>query len=91
LTKILQQSGYQVSHLSRNLKKSKIPAFYWNPDKGEIDLNCLKDTDCIINLAGTGVADARWTEAYKNEILNSRVNSTRLLVFVLTRQLLDWV
>lgn len=83
LTKILQQSGYQVSHLSRNPKISGIPAFYWNPDRGEIDLACLKDTDCIINLSGTGVADARWTEAYKNEILNSRVNSTRLLAKIL--------
>ncbi len=79
LTKILQQSGFQVSHLSRNPQKSKLPAFYWNPDKGEIDLACLKDTDCIINLAGAGVADARWTDSYKNEILNSRVNSTRLI------------
>jgi uncharacterized protein (TIGR01777 family) len=83
LTKILQESGYQVSHLSRNPQKSKLPAFYWNPDKGEIDLACLNDTDCIINLAGSGVADARWTESYKNDILNSRVNSTRLIARIL--------
>ncbi|MFY8021186.1 MAG: NAD-dependent epimerase/dehydratase family protein, partial [Bacteroidia bacterium] len=83
LTKILQQRGFQASHLTRNPKKSAVPAFYWNPDKGEIDLNCLNNTNCIINLAGAGVADARWTNSYKEKILNSRLYSTQLLSKIL--------
>ncbi|OYU96857.1 MAG: TIGR01777 family protein [Bacteroidetes bacterium B1(2017)] len=80
LTKNLEMRGHEVILLSRNPKKNKQTSFYWNPAKGEIDLDCLKGTDCIINLAGTGVADKRWTSAYKAEILDSRVSATQLLI-----------
>ena len=83
LTEILQKSGYQVSHLSRNPIKSSVPSFYWNPSNGEIDLNCLINTKYIINLAGAGVADARWTDSYKEEILQSRLLSTQLISKIL--------
>ncbi len=52
--------------------------FYWNPDTQEIDDNCFKEVDAIINLAGATVAK-RWTKLYKEQILNSRINSLRLL------------
>jgi hypothetical protein len=83
LTKILQKNTFSVRHLSRNPKGSDVQSFYWNPDNGEIDLAAIKDTFCIINLAGAGVADAKWTEDYKKDILDSRVNSTRLIAKVL--------
>ncbi|MEL0203615.1 MAG: TIGR01777 family oxidoreductase [Halieaceae bacterium] len=39
--------------------------------------------DAVINLAGAGLADRRWTRAYKQEILESRV--------ALTGRLVDWM
>ncbi|TAH23911.1 MAG: TIGR01777 family protein [Cytophagales bacterium] len=80
LTKILQNSGYQVSHLSRSRKKnSSIKNYYWNIDQFEIEAEAILDNDIIVHLAGAGVFDSRWTESYRKEILESRIRSTALL------------
>jgi hypothetical protein len=52
--------------------------FYWNPAKHEIDSNCFKGVDAIINLAGAPISK-RWTKSYKQTIINSRLQSLRLL------------
>ena len=64
-------------------KKSHITYAYWNPEKGEIDINALKGIEAIVHLAGAGVADKRWREKRKKEIVDSRVNSTAFLVAML--------
>lgn len=79
LTKNLENLGFEVSFLSRNPKKGKRSMYFWNPEKGEIDLQAITNTQAIIHLAGAGVADKRWTSAYKKEILLSRTLSTQLL------------
>ncbi|MBP7512084.1 MAG: TIGR01777 family oxidoreductase [Bacteroidia bacterium] len=79
LTKNLQKQGHQVSWLSRNPKNGQVNQYFWNPKTGEIDPSSLLETEAIIHLAGAGVADKRWTNAYKKEILNSRVEGTELL------------
>lgn len=40
----------------------------------------LSRSDIVINLAGAGLADARWTSARKRELIDSRVGYTRRLV-----------
>jgi hypothetical protein len=52
--------------------------FYWNPAKQEIDINCFKGVDAILNLAGASISK-RWTKSYKQTILNSRLQSLQLL------------
>jgi len=52
--------------------------FYWNPKAGEIDSNAFEGITAIIHLAGATVAK-RWTRNYKKEILQSRIQSARLL------------
>jgi uncharacterized protein (TIGR01777 family) len=79
LTKILELRGHEVSWLSRNPKEISQKAFYWNPATGEIDPESVRHAECIIHLAGAGVADKRWTAEYKKEILHSRIQSTELL------------
>ena len=82
LTNKLLNQGHSVSILSRG-KTSKIPntnCFVWNPEIDEIDLNAFNSVDAIINLAGAGVADKRWSTSYKQTILESRINSTKLLI-----------
>jgi uncharacterized protein (TIGR01777 family) len=39
----------------------------------------LQSADGVVHLAGAGIAEARWSNSRKREILESRVNSTRLL------------
>ncbi|MDZ4668730.1 MAG: TIGR01777 family oxidoreductase [bacterium] len=79
LTKILKNQGHQVSWLSRNPKTGDVPQFFWNPQTQEIDPNALQEIDTIIHLAGAGVADKRWTDSYKDLILQSRIEGTQLL------------
>ena len=52
--------------------------FYWNPSTNEIDHNCFKDIDIIINLVGASIAK-RWTKSYKKEIIESRIKTAHLL------------
>lgn len=52
--------------------------FYWNPEKGEIDLDCFEGVTSIINLAGASISK-RWTKSNKKLILDSRINSLRTL------------
>ncbi len=42
----------------------------------------VHEADCIINLAGTSIV-ARWTERKKSEIMDSRVETTRRLVYAI--------
>ena len=79
-SKLLSDHGFEVSILSRNIKKaSKYPIIYWNPSKGEIDQSELKKFPIVINLAGAGIADKRWTANRKKEIIQSRVLSNKIL------------
>jgi uncharacterized protein (TIGR01777 family) len=80
LSKLLKSEGYEVIHLSRkeNLQ-AKFPAYKWDLKAKTIDERALEKADFIINLAGAGIADARWTDARKKLIIDSRVNSTLLL------------
>lgn len=76
-----------VKIISRNAKRveedfnDKVKAYQWShyntPEKlSEI----IEDTDVIINLAGVNVAEKRWTDNFKKEIYDSRINTTKLLV-----------
>ena len=48
----------------------------WDPATGTVDLEALAGVDAVVHLAGAGVGDHRWTDAYKKTILDSRVNGT---------------
>lgn len=52
----------------------------WNIREMTIDSAAFKEADYIVHLAGAGVADKRWTDARKKEILESRTRSSALLL-----------
>ena len=52
---------------------------HWDPPAGRIDADGLAGIDAVVHLAGAGVGDHRWSEAYKAEILRSRTVGTALL------------
>lgn len=52
----------------------------WDPDRGTIDPEAIRQADFIVHLAGAGVADKRWSAKRKQEILNSRTHSCAVLV-----------
>lgn len=80
LSEMLTALGYNVSHLSRRVHPGQpYPTFSWDVDKGTIDDKAIEEADVVINLAGAGIADERWTSERKQLIIDSRVKSTLLL------------
>jgi hypothetical protein len=77
LVPLLKAAGAEVTRLVRSAAKSG--EIEWHPDRESIDAAALEGFDAIINLAGDGIANGRWTEEKKRRILDSRVNGTRLL------------
>ena len=57
---------------------------FWNPSGGELDKTLVTDIDAIINLAGFNLAN-RWTKANQQLMVESRLNSTKLLVEIATK------
>ena len=76
---LLLQKGYEVVLLTRSTVSDKGYA-HWDINAGTIDTTAIAEADYIIHLAGAGVADKRWSEARKQEILDSRTKSSALLV-----------
>ncbi|GGL22243.1 TIGR01777 family protein [Phycicoccus endophyticus] len=48
----------------------------WDPATRRLDPAVLDGVDAVVNLAGAGVGDHRWSPAYKREILASRTDAT---------------
>ena len=57
----------------------------WNPATGELSPAALTGVDAVVALGGAGVADHRWTEAYKRELRDSRVLGVQTLASAITR------
>ena len=51
----------------------------WDPAAGVLATEHLDGADAVINLSGAGIGDKRWSEAYKQLVYSSRIDSTRLL------------
>ncbi len=73
----LKAEGAEATRLVRSAPASG--EIEWHPDRGSIDAPALEGFDAVINLAGDGIANGRWTEEKKRRILDSRVDGTRLL------------
>ena len=87
LTEHLLSRGYAVSCLSRNPgTDSRVATYLWDIKKGQIDEHCIDGVDTIIHLAGSGIADERWTDERKKDIIESRTKSIELVYDVLKKK-----
>lgn len=83
LTGKLVAGGHDVIIISRTSQTSddkKITYATWDVQKQTIDAKAIEKADYIIHLAGAGVADKRWSEERKKEIVESRTQSSKLLI-----------
>lgn len=87
LTQALTERGFEVIILTRRLPQSRnadpasrIRYALWDVEKQTIDKDAFSKADHIIHLAGASVAEKRWTDARKKEIVSSRVDSGKLIV-----------
>ena len=89
LTSLLLNRGYEVIILTREIPKninttSGLSFALWDIENNQLDSVALKKADYIIHLAGAGVAEKRWDDKRKAEIVNSRINSSALIVKALS-------
>lgn len=78
LTAFLSTQGHVVRRLVRRPPR-RADERGWDPANGTLDPAALADADVVVNLAGAGIADQRWTPARKRELIESRVGPTALL------------
>ena len=58
----------------------------WDPARLDGWERCLEDADAVVHLAGTNLATGRWTERFKADIVNSRIDSSRVLLQAIETQ-----
>jgi len=81
LEQVLTSRGDRVSVLTRRARGDRPTDIEWTPN-GEVGpwANALSGVDVVVNLAGEGMADARWTDRRKAALLDSRLKATSSLV-----------
>lgn len=89
LVKKLIENGKTIHFLTTQkakcINQPKHKGFYWNITTKEIDNQCFEGVTTIVHLAGATIAK-RWTKTYKTEIINSRVESAKLIFEALKAQ-----
>jgi len=92
ITELAIERNYCVNILTRNKnlssKNKNINFYYWDPTNEEIDLRCFYGVDSVINLAGSNVFNY-WTSSYKKKILDSRVNSSNLILRTISERQIE--
>jgi uncharacterized protein (TIGR01777 family) len=78
LVRSLTADGHEVRRLVRRAARGP-QEVCWDPEQEYVDAAGLAGCDAVVNLAGAGVGDRRWSEAYKKRIHDSRVLGTRAL------------
>ncbi|GLZ53293.1 TIGR01777 family oxidoreductase [Actinomycetospora sp. NBRC 106378] len=74
----LRGAGHEVIRLVRRTPQAPDERG-WDPPSGRIDDGALDGADAVINLSGAGIADKRWSGAYKQELRDSRIIPTDVL------------
>ena len=82
---LLIERGDEVVRLVRTEKPTGPSEIYWNPAKGELNLEQVENFDAIVNLSGENVAEGRWTSEKKSRIVKSRTLTTELLATTVSK------
>lgn len=77
MAEVFKGKGHEVRILTRTPRGAG--QFAWDPAAGAIDDQAVAGADVVINLAGAGIADGRWTPVRKKLIIDSRVQSAHTL------------
>jgi uncharacterized protein (TIGR01777 family) len=89
LVQRLRQRGNELLLLSRKPKAAAAAPntkwIAWEPGESGSWEESIDGADGIVNLAGEGIAEKRWTERQKEMILSSRIDSTRALVHAIAK------
>lgn len=75
----LKELGHEPIRLTRSTPKSSDEVF-WDPSKGHLDAEVMETIDAVVNMAGATTGKIPWTKSYMQEIVSSRLDSTKTLV-----------
>ncbi|WP_147917272.1 TIGR01777 family oxidoreductase [Ruania zhangjianzhongii] len=78
LVTALREAGHDVTRLVRHPAQTA-DEITWDPATGHLPEDTLEGITAVVNLAGAGVGDKRWTPARRQELVTSRITSTTLL------------
>jgi len=79
LAKQLKAKGHTPVSLVRREPRNNDEVFI-NADLGQFDASVMNSIDAVVNLAGATTGKIPWTKKYMREIVDSRLNTTRVLV-----------
>jgi len=85
LSAFLTARGDEVVHLVRRPVRTSAEVS-WDPSSRYLDPAALEGVTAVVNLAGAGVGDRRWTPSYQQQILASRVDSTHAIATALAER-----
>jgi hypothetical protein len=86
VTALLERGDDVVRFVRPDSPPTTSEVIRWDPSRGLVDDDDVRrvgDFDAVVNLAGAGIADRRWSKARMEEIRRSRADATDLLVRVL--------
>lgn len=87
LSAYLRERGNVVIRLVRRnpapALEARLPGAAAAPSEVAALAQVLSEADAVVNLAGAGVADRRWSASYKRTLRTSRIDTTRTLVSAL--------
>ncbi|GHH34373.1 TIGR01777 family oxidoreductase [Streptomyces candidus] len=75
LVRSLRADGHEVVRLVRRPSRSP-DEVCWDPKRSHVDAGGLAGCEAVVHLAGAGIGDHRWTDAYKRELRESRLLGT---------------
>ncbi|MEW2114821.1 TIGR01777 family oxidoreductase [Streptomyces sp. NPDC005474] len=78
LVRSLTADGHEVRRLVRHAPRAK-DEVHWDPERRTVDAAGLAGCTAVVNLAGAGIGNRRWTDSYKRAIRDSRVLGTATL------------
>lgn len=79
LIKQLRAAGHTPISLTR-FQPTRDDQVFYNPKTGQLDAAVMETIDAVVNLAGATTGKIPWTRKYMQEIIDSRLQTTRLLV-----------
>lgn len=79
LAKQLKELGHTPVRLVRRAPKNTDEIFI-DASQGKLDFSVMDTIDAVVNLAGATTGRIPWTKKYMKEIVDSRLETTRLLV-----------
>src|SRR3954462_14688712 len=75
LVPLLRDDGHEVLRLVRRTPRTA-DEHRWDPHHRRVDPARLADVDAVVNLAGPPIRPRPWTAGYKQQLLDSRIDST---------------